>query len=369
MSQSVPSFIPETIGGKDVIFDDAPIIGTVEFYDGVILYVPPILFLMLSDTILPWFLEPFSLVFFGMFVALSSSLLVLKPKYLTVKEWIQLRRDYSGRDHEYKKNLMTDGGRPIDSYEVTPDDDTRKLTQVKKTYPAYNVVELTDGTMIKILSFSGSNLDMASGDIMQNIVNNFSRQVSSGLHSDIQFYMPMRSINLEATKDMYKDRIGELDNGIGSEKSLGDQFMLSYLNDRLNYVSNIGDGASIREQYVIVPLKRSEIYNQGLSGESSGLEKLPAGDLLSDIKRGVTGGSQIQSKKELQRTQLREIENRTETVGNTLAVGPGNSYRPLECAEMLALLREFWEGEQITSEEMPAFENEIPFITGGDSDD
>lgn len=354
---STRSFVPDDIGGRDVLFDDAPLIGTVEFVDGVIMFGPAILFLMMGDLVLPRILEPY-IMFFSIFLAIiGGSMLIVKPSYLTVTEWMGHWRKFQSREKELQKELTKSNGQPFDSVEATPDDDTRRLTQVESVYPARDVIELTDGTMIQILEFTGSNLDMASQEIVLNTVDAYARSVSSQLQHDIQFYLPMRPISLKSTRDVYKEE----KHNLNTAENIDEHFLETYMDDRIQWLQGLGEGSFIHEQYVVVPVTRGEVYDKSLAGQQTGLQKLPAGDVLSDIKRGLTGQGQIQSKQELKRKQFRELENRVDTVGSTLAKGQGNSYSVISSAKMLALLKEFWEGEKILEDEMDAMVSETDF--------
>lgn len=357
---SISTFIPESIGGQDVLFDDAPLIGTIEFFDGVIVFGPAILFLMIGDLFLPRALEPYTMTISIVIAAIGSIFLVVKPNYMTVKEWVQTWKDFRSREKDLQKNLTSEDGGPIESIDAVPDDDTRQLTKVEKVYPNRDIIELEDGTMIAVLEFTGSNLDMASQENVLSVVEQYSRAVSSQLQHDIQFYLPMRPISMESTIETYQEQ----KKNVGTEQTIENQFMDAYLDDRVNWVASLGESSFIREQYVIVPVSRAEVYRQKMAGQQSGLEKLPGGDILEDIRIGLTGDAAMESKQEMRRKQLRELENRAENIGGILSKGPGNSFRMVQSKKSIALLKEFWEGERMLADEMDALSSEYPFSVG-----
>lgn len=353
------TFIPERLGGRDILIDDAPLVGTVEFIDGVVVFGPSIVFLLVSDSVLPSTLEPYSLLLSILIAAAGASLLVLKPKYKTVSEWIKDLKSFRQREKSKKKKLTTDGGEPITSHDVTPDDDTRGLTQVEKVHPHNNSIELADGTVLAIIEFSGSNLDMASGEMVANVVQQYSNAIGSQLQNEIQFYLPMRKVSMRNTAKLYSNRKGDPNNS---------PFMSAYLDDREDWLTGLSDGAFIREQYVVIPVSRREIYSKNTVSSSSPIESLPGGEIALDIKRGLLG-SEIQSKQEVKRKQFRELDSRVDTISGILAKGPGNSASQVSAAKCVALLKEFWEGDDVLDGEFESMIREMPAVLGPNDGD
>lgn len=354
---SVSTFIPESIGSKDILFENAPLIGTVEFIDGVIVFFPAFVFIFIGDIILPSFLEPYTMIIAVMIALIGSMTLIVKPNYMTLHDWLTTWWDFRGREKELEKNMKGTDGKPFDSYSAVPDEDTRSLTKVDKVYPERNAIQLENGNIIKILEFSGSNLDMASPELVISTVDQYARSLSSGLDSDIQFYLPMRPVSVEATRNVYEKQIEE------SEFDLADKnegFMDAYLEDRVSWVDSLGANSFVREQYVIIKVTEAEVYNQSVGG-GGGLEQLPGGEVVADISRLFTGEAAVQSKQEVIRKQLREIENEAENVGSMLSVGPGNSYSVVQTPKAVSLIKEFWEGEKVLEDEMSAMQTEYPF--------
>lgn len=350
---SISTFIPESIGSKDILFENAPIIGTVEFFDGVIIFSPAFVFLMIGEYILPSFLEPYIIIFTILIAMVGSTLLIMKPKYMTLYQWFDILKNYQSREKEMEKNFTDENGQPFNSISIVPDDDTRKLTKVDKIYPERNVIELDDGTIVTILEFKGSNLDMASPEQVVSTVNQYSNRLSSQLQKKIQFYMPMRPISLESTAKLYED-----EQEGRNMRTMDDKFMDMYREDRISWVRTLSQSSYVREQYVIIPVEEKEIINDGVSTNSSGLNAVPGGELFQDIIRGLMGKSVVESKQEIKRRQLREISKRRDSIGSTLNVGPGNEYNVVSHKKCIALIKEFWEGDKIQSDEMDALTNE-----------
>jgi hypothetical protein len=359
MSQNriaVDTFIPDSVGSKDILFENAPLAGTVEFFDGVLVLSPAFIFLMIGDFLLPEFLADYS-VLFTVFLAIGGVLLlVIKPSYISLYDWIQSLWDFRQREKNLEKRISDENGKPFDSYEAVPDDDTRKLTLVSRVFPERRAIELENGDIIAIIEFSGSNLDMASAELKLNTVNSYAKSVSSSLQNDIQFYLPMRPVSLDASKRVYEENLNNMGYSVDNER-----YMERYLQDRISWLDGLGESSYVREQYVVVKVTDKDVYDQDISVGRTGIEKIPGGKVLKDIKDGFTGEARMQSKQEIRRKKLRELRNRVENVGDALSVGPGNDYNMAPANKSISLIKEFWEGEKILDDEMDSMSSEYPF--------
>lgn len=353
---SVDTFIPESVGAKDILFENAPLVGTVEFFDGVLVLSPAFVFLMTGEWILPGFLESYTMIFAIVIAILGSMFLIIKPSYITLYSWLQGLWDFRTREKDLEKSMSNNNGKPYKSYEAVPDDDTRKLTMVSRVFPERKAIELENGDIIAILEFSGSNLDMASTQMKIGTVDSYARSVSSSIQDDIQFYLPMRPVSLDASKSVYEENMEGMSFSVDNER-----YMREYLEDRISWLDSLGESSFIREQYVVVKVTDQDVYNQDVSVGQSGLEKLPGGEVIRDIKDGFTGEAQLQSSQEIRRKKLRELQNRVENIGGSLAVGPGNDYKVTSSRKSISLIKEFWEGEKILEDEMMAMGSEQPF--------
>jgi hypothetical protein len=353
---AVDTFIPDSVGSKDILFENAPLAGTVEFFDGVLILSPAFIFLMLGDIILPASLSSLSPLITVILAIFGILLLVIKPSYMSLYDWLQSLWDFRQREKNVDKKISDKNGKPFESYEAVPDDDTRKLTLVSRVFPERKAIELENGDIISILEFTGSNLDMASMELKLNTVNSYAKSVSSSLQNDIQFYLPMRPVSLDASKRVYENNLNSMTYSVENE-----QYMQRYLQDRISWLDGLGDSSFVREQYVVVKVTDQDVYDQDISVGQTGIEKIPGGKVIKDIKEGFTGEARMQSRQEIRRKKLRELRNRVENVGGSLAVGPGNDYSMASADKSISLIKEFWEGEKILEDEMKSMGSEYPF--------
>lgn len=357
---NIDPFIPKSLGTKEILFENVPVIGTVEFFDGVLLVIPSVLMLTLSDAILP---GSYSSVF-GLVVFLAfGSLLVVKPSYMSLYSWLQLKWDFRNREKNLTKKMSNSEGKPFESYSAVPDNDTRKLTMVSGVYPERRAVELDNGDVISILQFTGSNLDMAPPEIRNRTVEEYSSSISASIQNDIQFYLPMRPVSLDSTISVYRDR-----SEAGKSSVENKRFMDKYLEDRVEWLQRTSESTYIREQYVVVRVSTSDVIGDDVGVNQEGIEQIPGGDIVKDVYEGFTGETRLQSDQEIERKKLRELANRVQTVGSALAIGSGNDFEVASTQKEVALLKEFWEGEKILEDEMDSMAPKYSFSVMGDQE-
>jgi len=347
---TIPSFIPDAIGGKSVLFEDAPVAGTVELSDSILTFGPAFLFLMFGEGLFPE-----QIVFMhlpttaGLAFAGILSLLA-KPQYKTVYGWVSDYYEFRGRPTEKEKRIQTDGGKPIKSKKMAPDADTRELTNLKKLHPYHNAVELDDGTMAAIIEFTGSNMELTSANQKRSVVKSYTKSISE-IKNPIQFYFPMRNVSLGSTIDKYD-----------GEKS-DSEFMREYKRDRVSWLKGIESGSYVRRSYVIVTVRPSEVYTDNLPGQGSGIEQAPGGEIIKDFKRILLGSSDIKSDRERRERQYSELDERTDRIKQILKGGPGNESERLNSDEIITLYKEYWEGTNILEENSDAVSRNQPLVS------
>lgn len=363
---SVSSLIPDSVGSEDILFENAPFIGTVEFWDGILISLPAFIFIFVGDLILPSFLESYTLVIAILIGLSGGSLLIVKPKYLSLNDWFSQMYEFRQREKMLEKSLTDTEGKPFESYEAVPDNDTRRLTKVSRVFPERGAIELDDKSMLAIIQFTGSNLDMASNQVTMNTIDKYARSISSQLENDIQFFLPMRSVSTKSTREVYSERLQEDDIRLSGRRG---NFMSSYLRDRMEWLDGLGGSSYVREKYVVVRVDNSDVRNRNVGTTRNGLRDLPGGDVFADIKEGFGGEARMESERDLRRKKLRELQNRTKNIGSILSVGPGNTHSIVSSRKAVSLIKEFWEGEKISQEEIASMESNSPIMIGNNNGD
>lgn len=359
MKQRLDSFIPENIGRDDILFENLPIVGRVDFMDGAIVLMPFFVFTIFIAPSLPGIIGTYSSVISLLVLLLSSMILIFKPNHQTISKWLRVKYDFEQRENEYEMDFSSE---PIESYEAVPDDDTRKLTKINKVFPNYNTVELNDGTYVSAIQFTGANLDMASSEQKQRVIQKYAQKVGT-LDKSIQFYMPMRPVDLKETKKLYEDQLDSKSYGVNNV-----EFMEDYIKNRTDWLERQASNKYIREYYVIVRVEDRDIHRQGSSMSKSSWSGLPGGELIEDLSAGLKSDDKLQSEKEMRRRKLREISKRREDVGSLLSVGPQNSYSVVQSDKLVGLLHEFWNGKKVPDDELSGMstKSKIPVNSQGD---
>ena len=352
--------IPDNVGGTETLFDEAPLVGTVEFNDGLVAFGPAILILFISQNLLPQEYSIISLIAAGITALIGIAFLFIKPSYLTLSEWVRNIWDYRQRPKELEKHLATDGGKPIKSIDLTPDNDTRNVLGVKKLHPNHDAVERTDGTMVSAVQFTGANLDTSDPDQWQGSINQFANFANNELRNDVQLYLPMRRFDPTTHINMYRDRVGDPD-------ITGNRMMERYIEDRQAWMATVGANSFIREYYAIVSVSRASVYDQAINedGGLAALDSLPGGQFIKDFIVGLTGGAgTAMGKKELQARQLRELERRRDDIKQSMAIGSNNEGEVIDADDLGVLLKEFWEGTTLHEDEGKGYARSRPFVIG-----
>lgn len=352
--KGMPAFIPNSLGGQDEVY--FPIVGTVDFIDAVLVFGPAVLILSAGDG-LPLFFGDFAVFISVIAALLGTSLLFVKPSYMSVNAWLSSYRAYRNREKQLTKNIRTESGETVTSVDLYPGDDTRQLTNLNQLHPHQNAIQLSDGTMLGMLRFTGSNLDMATRQQQIQVIDAFSQAVSSELSSRIQFYFPMRNVSLEETIEIYDSKQGQQDSS----------FMNAYIEDRADWLQSTSQGSYVRETYVIVPVDATDVVTKSTAGTTGGgIENLPGGDILSDIALALQGGPDIQSDRELRQKQFRELDSRVDSVATSLSKGPSNDAVRVSGGKSVALFKEFWEGVEIFDDEIEGLARQQPVVMGSD---
>lgn len=351
--------IPKNVGGTDTLLDDAPLVGTVEFYDGFFAFGPGIITLIVSQNLLPPTYGTFSLILSGFVTLLGVSLLFVKPTYLSLSEWIKLLFDFRQRNKEYEKNIVTDGGVQITDIDLTPENDTRTLLNLKKIHPQHNAVEREDGVMVGAVKFTGANLDTSEPEEWDGMIAALANYYNNELRRPIQLYLPMRRFDPTEKVQMY-DEVGQ------SDTYSDNPLFKRYIEDRKAWLATIGMSSFVREYYAIVSVSRLDIFEKSLEKEGGvdSLSKLPGGELLEGLSSSVKGLGGMMSKREIKARQLRELERQLTDLSNGMAIGETNHGHVVDGDTLGVLLKEFWEGETISSDEREGFARNRPFVIG-----
>lgn len=361
MVQRLPRRIPDRLGSKDYLFEDLPVIGMVQMQDGIVALGPAILVLFVSQNILPESISGVSLIASVLAALAGLALLLFKPTYLSLSEWVGDFLNFRSRVKERSLKFEDEEGDRVDGIEITTEEDTRELTEVRRIYPEQNAIEKRDGTILGMLELTGANLDTADGETWQVTVDSLSNRMNTQLRNKIQFYLPMRQYDPTEEIEMYRNRLDDAD------VREGNRFLQTYVQDRMQWMEQIGENSYIREYYVVLKVTRNEILENTVNtgGNLNELDQLPGGGVLKDIIVGLRGSKgRALSTRDIRERQFEEISRRKSTVSGILSVGPGNEAEDVSAKNMGVLLKEFWEGIDLRDRESESIVRERRMVVG-----
>lgn len=355
--------IPRNLGGTDTLLDDAPLVGTVEFTDGIVAFGPAMFTLFISNKVLPNEYGWVGLLA-AMFVAFGGIVFLLaKPDYLTLSDWLKNYREFKQRPSKYQKHIATDGGYDASNgVPASSHPDTRKFTQVEKIHPGAAAIERTDGTMVGIVKLGGLNLDTSTGTEWNDAAEDLANFFNSQLEDDIQFFLPMRQFDPTDQMNMYLDRLDD-------EDGQSNLMLREYLKDRAAWMQGIAAQSFIREFYVIVEVDPYDVLSDELKqGDfERNLKNVPGGDALGDFLDGIRGGDRSSelTESEVKNRQLRELDRRRNEIMSGLSLGGRNKTEVVDADHVGVLLKEYWEGVTVREDEAKNYVRKKPFVTGG----
>ena len=357
--------IPDSLGFTDTLIENAPLVGTIEFNDGIIAFGPSFFVFLVLSTILPPSLAFGSTVGFVITLGLGLLFLIARPDHLTMRDWITQYWEYRNRPKERHMKLQTDGGQPRTNNAIENSPDTRDITNVARIYPHADAVERTDGAMVGMVKVEGLNLDTALQQQWTNAANQLANFVNTQIDYPFQFYLPMRQFDPSDYVQSYVSRLE-------TDDELSNDILEEYLEDRVSWMESISYQSYIRECYVVISVSKHDVLNSELNSENpvvNTIEKNETGKMVSDIVKATTGNqySSTLSEDEIKDRQLKELHRRLREIQGGLSGGEHSQVSIVETNKLGVLLKEYWEGVSIPEMEADDFVRDQPLITAGDS--
>lgn len=367
MSLDKQKLIPDNIGGSENFYDDLPIVGTVEFMDGLIATIPVLGFMILSGSVIPEGQSQLQLVFIGMGASVSVIALLVKPNYLTLNEFISVHRNYRDKDRELDKDLS----KTVETVKVNEDPDTRNKLGINRIYPNYNVVEREDGSMLSFIELSGVDIEvLGTQQEWRSHASALMNTLNGNVDEDIQIFMPMRQYDPTAQVSMLEERSND-------PKIMDDDLLTWYSIDRINFHQAMAEEGFYRKFYVIIRTNKSEVVSENAyqqTGIVAVLDSIhPALKQMYTSIRDMQFG--ILSPREVKNKQLNQANEKATSYATIFEGKSGGQTRVLSGNEIGVLMKEFWEGRNIGEDQAEEYLRTQPYVMGpenlgkGDNDD
>jgi hypothetical protein len=353
MSNNKPSQeIPAGIRSYGNLTENFPIVGKVEWKDAMIVYSPPMFMLLFGSAIVPGFAEFMIMPLVGVLTIIGSLVLILKPGYITLSEWVRNYRHYKKTPNPINKTLDKHEDVGEEKIEIngieTATDDTRDWIRIKKLYPDSNCIERKDGTLVAMARIQGLNLDKSSPERVEDSTNKFADYLNNSLTEEIQIYLPMRSFDATERISHFEDRKSDPDM---KRKDM----VRDYLEDRISWYKKVIGDNYVRECYVIVKVSEDEIRNESLTETEtrSNIEDIPLiGDTVKLFADNLFGeGKDLFTEEDVKEEQTMLLDDRINQVSRGFVQGINQSKERLSCEEMAGLIKEFWKGTEVKEKE------------------
>lgn len=357
MSLDDQSIIPDNIGGSENFYDDLPIVGTVEFMDGLLATIPVIGFMVLSGSLIPESQSQLRLIFIGMGASISMIALLVKPSYMSLNQFISLHREYRNRE----KNLEKDLSKSVETVKVNEDPDTRNTIGINRIYPEYNVVEREDGIMLSFIELSGVDLEvLGTQSEWYDHASDLMNVLNGNVDEDIQIFMPMRQYDPTVQVSQIEERSTD-------PEIMNDDLLTWYSIDRINFHQAMAEEGFYRKFYVIIKTDRGEVMSENAyqqTGVAAMLDNLPF-DGLKEMYTAIRGAQfGYLSDREIENKQLNKANEKAASYSQLFSGKAGGQTRVLSGNEIGVLMKEFWEGRNIGEDQAENYLREQPYVMG-----
>lgn len=355
--------IPTNLGGTDYLYEDLPLVGRVEFEDALIALVPIFAAFYIAASI-PNNLQFLSIFLYAIGAFSSYALLSIKPDYMSLYDYLNLEYDFRvKRNHEFEKQrnktieALRDSGASAK--------DTRELIRLERIYPNHGIIERPDGVMVGFVKMSGVNLDITgtNAELSQH-VQALQSVMNDRVEEDIQLYLPKRQYDPS-------EHISKLDDRLSDPEATQNQLLQEYILDRMDFHQILSERGFYRQYYVVVNVGPSEVV-ANKKYKKSGLAKVIEGIPLpmieefyyffTNVSRGLLSTEEIRYK------QMEKCEDKCEKVAQYMSGNIGGRTEVLDATESAVVLKEFWQGRTVTSDEAEGLIREQPYVMGGEEE-
>lgn len=347
--------IPNNLGGTDILLDDVPGVGAVEFNDALYAFGPGVIVLLASEQIIPPAYSDISLFLsIGTFI-LGLSFLILKPDYMTLSGWIKTVRKYRKLDKNIILNLTESDGELVNA-----DRDTREEINIERIYPQEHTIERSDGSLVGIIRIKGLNLYNAPQSEVQREIQAYDNFLNTQLNQDFQLYLPMRRFDPSSKINHLKERLDD-------EKVATDEFLRTYAEDRMLWLDMVSQQSYTRNYYAVIETSRSEVVSDQYGSESNTAQILRSlgGEGLAKAWIGITGSvtGQLETSR-IDDEKFEKHEKKMNDFSDDFERALGTNAEIVNGNQLGVILKEFWEGIEIRDDQTESFVKGSKFVKG-----
>lgn len=342
------------IGNLPIIGD---IIGDASIRDVIFALLIPLFITMTIVGSLP---ESYGNIGFGIMLIvflLGVSVLAAVPDYTSFSGLISTYLSFKRRAKESRKvNSETDEEVEHRIWETS--ESTVEQTGVSKIYGEKGVIEREDGAIVGAMKINGANLDTATERSVREVTQQFANFVNNNLSFPIQIYLTTRRFNPETFLEKYENRLDD-------PEIQGNDMLELYIDHYTDRTPRFLSRYYYREYYILIPVTVSDVVRESREEGALNLSAIPGGigELLADLF-GSSSFGEI-TEKQIKQRQIDEVKKRLEKVSRNGIEGLGDANAEVitDANHYAALIKEFWEGRDLSFKRDKNFVRETPVVS------
>lgn len=337
-------------------------IGDISTLDAITAFGPAILFLFLGQQVIPAGFETLTLLIVVFLGILGIVGLIIAPQHTSLGTFASRFWHHNRRPDEVRYRRKGTEEDVLERSLIEYDERTQDLHHVERIYPQYNVIELTDGQMVGAMEVMPANLDTENNAYIQSIIRSVKGFYDNSLDFPMVFYLTTHGLETDKLLEPYQNR--ESDDDVRESPILE-----YYVKHHQRWIEQLMGGRPTREYYILFPVTEDEVY-ESLGQEETISSSLSGIPIIGSMVGSATDEDEFKlSQNELKMNQISMINDRRATVRGGLigAIGEEADSKPVTATEFAALLKEYWEGDDVSREDYDGLVGTMPVVVG-DSD-
>lgn len=350
--------IPDKLKGRNSLVGNIPGIGDrlghVSFMDVVVTVIGPVVLTLFLLGVVPPFIQEYSIPILVAVALVGFTFLMIIPPYTSITSLFQMWRDFHKTPNDIR--AVTDGGDPdIDLRTWELDKSTVDFTGVEKIHSNRGVVEREDGVIVGGIRVEGTNLDSSTERETIQKTESWTAFLNNSLDFPIQIYLTTRRFNPKPFIKKYEERLED-------PEVQSNPILSMYIQDYSRRAPEFLSSQFYREYYIIVPVKKSEVLKD--SGGSKGLFNFEAIPGIGELLAIFLGRESGLTDEQVRNRQIDEVEKRIDKIRHAGLENIGSSGEQINANEFAALLKEFWEGKDMSHRMDEEFVRSSPIVVG-----
>jgi hypothetical protein len=349
------------LSGQNTLLNTLPfigdLVGNASMKDVVFAVVIPVFTTMFVFEGLPSQFSSYGIYAILIVAAVGFGVVAAVPNYTSLSSLIKQFKIYKTRASENRiSESEEDEELEHRSWEST--ESTIEKTFVEKIYGDEGMIERDDETIVGAMRVRGMNLDTATARTQSDATQSWKNFLNTGLDFPIQIYLSTRRFDPDNYLDKFENRLND-------EEIENNYIMDMYLNHYIERTPVFLSQQYYREYYIIVPVNEWDIRRKSREEGALDLSVIPGiGELLAELFGSSDVGRLTES--QVKKRQIDEARTRLQTIKkNGIGSLDGAEAEIITDAnEYAALIKEFWEGRDMSFKENSNMVRNNPVVMG-----